>query len=142
MSGGCDFHTQAQGDCVHCLGFELALARAEVARLHGWIVHLVGREGRATNLLVACRDWFESPGGDPDSSELLDRINDLFSPSWRCRYCGAGLPTAPTDDPRSQECSICLADAHGYPEGLTVALERAGWQRRGGVGVRTTWIEP
>lgn len=26
-------------------------------------------------LLVACRDWFESPGGEPDSGVILERIN-------------------------------------------------------------------
>lgn len=40
MSAGCDFHARPQGDCVHCLGWELALARAEIARLTEWVRHL------------------------------------------------------------------------------------------------------
>lgn len=59
-----------------------------------------------------------------------------------CRYCGWALPAPPTDDPRSWECSDCLGAAHGEPIDLPSVLERAGWERRGGVGVNTTWIEP
>lgn len=34
---------------------------------------------RLRALLVNCRDWLDSPGGDPDSSTLLDRINEALT---------------------------------------------------------------
>lgn len=40
-----------------------------------------------------------------------------YQEPFRCRYCGAPIPAGlVTDDPRSEECSDCLAEAHGGPE--------------------------
>ena len=63
-SGGCDFHQDVRSDCVHCLGWELALAKAEIARLHDWIKHLV--EGDTADLIVVLEMadlWLGEHGG-------------------------------------------------------------------------------
>lgn len=51
MSGGCDFHGSLQGDCIHCLGFELAIARREIGRLHDWTRQLIESQAPPTCLV-------------------------------------------------------------------------------------------
>ena len=34
---------------------------------------------RLRSVLAACRDWFDNPDGEPSSSDLLDRINEVLS---------------------------------------------------------------
>jgi hypothetical protein len=47
MSGGCDFHQTSNGGCIHCLSWELALARHErylAVELLGEVVDWFGVE--------------------------------------------------------------------------------------------------
>lgn len=59
MSARCDFHEQPRGDCVHCLGYELAWLRAENVRLTEWIRHLVENDPELPDLytLLKAAGW-------------------------------------------------------------------------------------
>lgn len=65
-----------------------------------------------------CGGTFALPGRSKALNEALraGSVEGQHEMKPLCRSCGVPLTWPRTDDPRSEECNDCLAEAHGGPE--------------------------